>query len=104
MDEAIEFQWNPEEALKLLDRGYRIILTKDGLGAITAIAVKKGASLNRGLRDWSDQDYNGPGSFFRGPNKFSGCGHSVAEALHCLTEKAVFNRLPDGKGGFLLPP
>jgi hypothetical protein len=106
----VEFAWNAEEALKLLNRGYRIVLTQDGLGDITAVAVPKGESLNAGLKAW--RDYNPEcettediqRSVFEGPNKFSGGGRGVAQALHCLTEKAVFNRLPDGEGGFFTPP
>lgn len=105
--EVTEFRWNAEEALKLLDRGYRIVLTKDGLGDITALAIPKGTGLSAGLRAWREYEYPGadvtPDDLvFGGPNKFSGCGKSVAQALHCLTEKAVFDRLPDGKGGFHL--
>lgn len=103
-DEPIEFKWNAEEALKLLDRGYRIILTKDGLGAITALAISKDTGLSKGLREWRDYKYEPNADFvFDGPNKFSGCGHSVSEALHCLAEKSIFHRLPDGKGGFYPP-
>lgn len=116
MDEQpVAFQWNAEEALKLLDRGYRIVLTKDGLGSITALAIPKGKSLSQGLREWREFEPLPPvgrewtiedaqREVFDGPNKFSGCGHSVSAALHCLTEKAVFHRLPDGKGGFHVPP
>lgn len=114
-EEQVPFTWNAEEALKLLDRGYRIVLTKDGLGGITALAIPKGTSLNKGLRDWKEFEAPEPvgrpwmiedaqREIFAGPNKFSGGGHSVAAALHSLTEKAVFNRLPDGKGGFFTPP
>jgi hypothetical protein len=112
---AVEFRWNAEEALKLLDRGYRVVLTKDGLGGITALAVPKGTGLSRGLREWREFEPAEPvgrewtiedaqREVFEGPNKYSGCGHSVAQALHCLAEKAVFHRLPDGKGGFHTPP
>jgi hypothetical protein len=115
MDETIEFRWNAEEALKLLNRGYRIILTQDGLGDITAVAVAKGKSLDKGLRAWRDQEPPEPKGdvwtiedaqreVYHGMNKFSGGGSSIAQALHCLTEKAVFNRLPDGKGRFYKHP
>jgi hypothetical protein len=104
------FVWNAEEALKVLNRGCRIILTQDGLGDITALALPKWKSLDEGLREWADflpysetiEDMQR--EVFAGPNKFSGCGKTVAQALHCLVEKAIFNRLPDGKGGFYTPP
>lgn len=112
------FSWNAEEALKLLNRGYRIVLTQDGLGDITAIAIAKDVSLNAGMKAWREFDgmpliesateeeqlADMRRSIFLGPNKFSGGGRSVAQALHCLTEKSVFNRLPDGQGGYYTPP
>lgn len=103
------FRWNADEALKLLDNGWAIVLIKDGLGDVTALAVEPG-KLDRGVRRWRDfsthpetvEDMRREA--FAGPNKYSGGGRTVAAALHCLTEKAVFHRLPDGKGGFYLPP
>ena len=113
-----EFQWNAEEALKLLNRGYRVVLMQDGLGDITALAIPKGTDLEDGVEAWRECDglpevpseteeeqlADIQRSVFAGPNKFAGGGGSVAMALHCLTEKAVFHRLPDGKGGFYTPP
>lgn len=116
---APEFRWNAEEAHRLLDRGYRIILTKDGLGDVTALAVPKGESLNGALRDWRNHDgYEAERlacglpedvsdavvrvlmqrSIFNGPDGRTGGGRSVAQALHSLVEKMIFKRLPHGDG------
>lgn len=53
-DESPAFAWNAEEALKLLNRGYRIVLTQDGLGDITALAIPKDVTLDYGLEAWRD--------------------------------------------------
>lgn len=116
-----KFVWNAEEALKLLDRNYQIVLIKDGLGDITALAIPKGTGLSSGVQAWRDHSSEEIASLplgaseeaqkrairrsiFEGPDKYSGGGRSVAQALHCLTEKAVFDRLPDGKGGYFEKP
>ena len=110
-----DFRWNAEEALKLLDRGYRVVLIKDGLGGITALSVPAADRLDDGLEAWREFEAEPPlgrrwtiedaqREVFAGPNKYAGCGHSVAQALHCMAEKAVFHRLPDGKGGHHTPP
>ncbi len=107
------FRYNAEESLKLLNRGFRIVLTQDGLGHITALAIPRETGLEAGVKAWIEFDpdlgmketiEDMQRKVFEGPNKFSGCGHTVAEALHVLTEKAVFNRLPDGSGGYYSPP
>lgn len=108
--EASDFHWNAEECLKILDRGFRIVLMQDGLGSITALAIPKTKSLGGGLREWRENELSGKTTediqrfVFEGPERFSGCGFTVAEALHSLTEKVVFCRLPDGKGGYYTPP
>jgi len=113
-----EFKWNADEALKLLDAGARIVLFKDGLGDITAISAGTDGSLDRAVRRWRAfmPPPPAPGAteeeqmdairrnVFEGPNRFSGGGRTVAQALHCLTEKVLFNRLPDGRGGYREPP
>lgn len=109
--EAIAFTWNADEVLKLIDRGYRVVMFKDGLGDVTALAIPPGVKLDAGVKRWRDYDGEGGDTIegiqrdvFSGPNKFSGGGRTASQALHCLAEKAVFGRLPDGRGGYFEPP
>lgn len=92
---------NADEAMKLLDNGYRIVIFKDGAGSYTAIAVPNGTGLQHAVRVW--KEYDSPADMppaetvFDGPNRFAGCGLTVSEALHALTEKVLFKRLPPPK-------
>lgn len=87
-----------DESMKLLDNGYRVVLFKDGTGSYTAVAVAKGDGLQAAVRRWQNHDEPvdlPPEKWpFDGPNKFAGCGFTPSEALHALTEKVLFNRLP----------
>lgn len=110
--------WRADEALKLLGNGYRIVLFQDGLGDVTAVAAPAGRDLDGAVlawrrhgppeitgREWTVEDARR--DVFDGPHKYAGAGngpHAVSKALHCLTEKAIFHRLPDGDGGFFTPP
>jgi hypothetical protein len=98
------FTVNAEEALKLLDNGWRILLFKDGLGLVSALAVRKGLSPSQALREWRNcgcpqpepgeghQDYRYRTSL-AGPHRYECGATSVAYALHGLTEKVLFNRI-----------
>lgn len=116
------FVWGAEKAQELFGAGYSIVLFRDGLGSVTAIAVDENESLDETVEEWRENDSieglpeGGLGmpdgefdkavqrSIFQGVEKQSGCGLSVAAALHCLTEKLLRTRLPDGKGGYFTPP
>jgi hypothetical protein len=123
-----QFRYNADEELKLLDRGYRIVLVKDGLGDVTALAVPDGVSVDAAIEAWQEHDgYEDEldafesqrgrvpddeekrvlmqRSVFNGPDGLTGGGLSPSAALHCLAEKVTFRRLPKGDGGhFECPP
>lgn len=91
--------WQPEEARRLLDNGWQVLLFRDGLGQYSALAVRDDASVDDAVAGWSDHetDYEAvsiPESVYDGPNRYCGCGLSVSEALHSVAEKVIFRRLP----------
>jgi hypothetical protein len=43
-----------EEARKLPDNGWQVLLFKDGLGQYDALAVKKGEDVSAALRAWAE--------------------------------------------------
>lgn len=96
---------NAEESAKLLDNGWKILIFKDGLGTYSALAVEEHRSADKALKAWCH--YEPPEGatpeemVFSGPHRLCGCGFTVAEALHSLTEKVLFRRLPveEEKGG-----
>ena len=81
------------EANKLLDNGWAVLLFRDGLGSYTAIAHRDGTSADAARQAWADDDHED--CVFGGMNKYSGCGFNIAGALQSLTEKVLFNRLPE---------
>lgn len=91
-------RYNAEEANKLLDRGFSILLFKDGLGEISALAVARGERIAAALRRWVNYDPSPDmptaDVVFDGPNRMCGGGLTVAQSLHSVTEKVVFGRLP----------
>lgn len=121
-DGKTQFVWDAEKAQELFDAGYSVVLFRDGLGSVTAIAVEENESVDETVEEWRENSSidglpeGGLGmpddefdkavqrSIFAGIEKQSGCGASVAAAVHCLTEKLLRTRLPDGKGGFFTPP
>lgn len=90
-----------EEARRLLDNGYQVLLFKDGLGQYSALAVPEDASVDAALDAWAEYESAGTtleeiaASVFEGPNRYCGCGHSVGAALHAAAEKVFLRRLPD---------
>lgn len=90
---------NAEEAKRLLDNGYSILLFVDGLGQYSALAVPKGNRVDVALREWrrhdSPEGMDPADTVFDGPNQFCGCGLSVGQALHAVAEKVILRRLPD---------
>lgn len=87
-----------EEARKLLDNGWNVVMFRDGLGQYSAMAVQKGKSIDQAITEWTeyDDDPCDPDDMvFGGPNRYCGCGFSVENALKALTEKVLFRRLPD---------
>lgn len=94
-----------EEARRLLDNGWVVLLFRDGLGQYSALAVREDASVDDALGHWEDYDPTDSDpvptpaeSVMAGPNRYCGCGLSVATALHAVTEKVLLRRLPtDGK-------
>lgn len=87
---------NAEEARRLLDNGYRVILFRDGLGQYSALAVPLSESLSAAFKKWTN--YEPPtvtpdDAVFGGPNRMCGCGRSVAEALHNTAEKVFLRQL-----------
>lgn len=87
-----------DEVLKLLDNGWRVLLYKNQLGSISALAVPKGKSVNAAYRELlryeSPDDTPIEQLGFDGPNRYVTDGFAVAEVLHNLTEKVLFGRLP----------
>ncbi|TMJ00768.1 MAG: hypothetical protein E6G97_17705 [Alphaproteobacteria bacterium] len=89
---------NAEEAAKLIDNGWKILIFKDGLGTFSALAVEEHRSVDKAMRAW--RNYEAPEGatpdemVFGGPHRLCGCGFTVAEALHSLVEKVLFRRLP----------
>ena len=88
-----------EEARRLLDNEYRIILFRDGLGQYSALAVPKDKGLSRALREWREHepDYETvpiQETIFDGPNRYCGCGLTIEDALHAVAEKVLLRQLP----------
>lgn len=88
-----------EEARRLLDADrYTILLFKDGLGHYCALAIPEGESADQALEDWEAYEWPDgmpPGdTVYDGPNRMCGCGHSVSDALHAVTEKVLLRQLP----------
>ena len=93
------------DAVKLLDNGWQILLFRDGLGQYSALAVRDGASVDEAIARWADHepDERAEGEaaeqwsdrhVFGGPNRYCGCGVTIADALAAVTEKVLFRRLP----------
>ncbi len=98
-----------EDARKLLDNGWQILIFRDGLGQYTALAAKEDESVDAALDAWEEAD-DPPDdgeliesciehAVMGGANRYAGCGLSVAHALHALTEKVLFRRVPKLEGG-----
>lgn len=87
-----------EEVRKLLDNGWRVVLFRDGLGQYSALAVRCGRHLDAAMEEWEEYEPGGgtPSTEwpFDGPNRYCGCGLSVAGALKAVTEKVLLRRLP----------
>ncbi len=79
------------DAQKLLDNGWMILIHRNGLGTYEALAVPKGVSPTKALRQW--RRHVGVDSF-DGPNRYSGEGFTVELAMLACVEKTLFNRLP----------
>lgn len=92
-----------EEARRLLDNGYAVLLFRDGLGHYSALAVRDGASVDDALRAWSDHETDArlpPEQWpYDGPNRTCGCGPTVAAALHACAEKVLLRQLPPRREG-----
>lgn len=82
---------NCENARKLLDNGWQILLFRDGLGQYTALACREDESVDDSVGYWANHEAVHP---FEGPNRFAGCAFSVNEAIEAVTEKVLFKRLP----------
>ncbi len=93
------------EAMKLLDNGWRIVLYRGGLGEYVALAVSKStASIDDALRSYMDYEpeIDGLSSqeaadalVFSGENRLGGGGLTPEEAVRSCVEKVLFRRLPD---------
>lgn len=89
-----------EDARKLLDNGWNVLLFRDGLGQYSALAYRPNqTSASQALRDWRDHDpkCSPKESVFDGPHRNCGCGFSIEDALRAVTEKVLFGRLPEKK-------
>jgi hypothetical protein len=96
-----EVEGRQEEARKLLDSGWNVVLWKDGLGQYSALAYRAGESADKAVKAWREYfgDSTDPDDMvFGGPHRYCGCGLSVADALEAVTEKVLFRRLPGEKG------
>lgn len=80
-----------ENAMKLLDNGWAILLFRDGLKQYSALAIKPGASVDDELENWKEEDRPHP---FVGMNKYCSCGFTVEESINAVVEKVLFDRLP----------
>lgn len=84
--------------MKLLDNGWSILLFKDGLGDINALAFPAGMSADEALQTWREHEENESvsieESIYDGPNRRCGGGRTINEALNACEEKIIFRRLP----------
>jgi len=90
---------NAEEAKRLIDNGYSVLIFKDGLGKRGLALYPKGERVDEWLKKW--RLYDPPADMppaetvFAGMNRYCGCGHSIGKALHAVAEKVILGRLPD---------
>lgn len=84
------------DVMKLLDNGWKVLLFRDGLGQVSALAVREKDSVDKAVSRWADfeSELSPAESVFDGPNRYCGCGTTVAAALTAVTEKVLFRRLP----------
>lgn len=80
-----------ENARRLLDNGWQVVLFKDGLGQYTALACRDDESIDEAIEEWANHEANHP---MDGPNRYAGCHFSINQALEAVTEKVLFARLP----------
>lgn len=84
---------NAEEARKLIDNGWAIVMFLDGIKSYTAIAFRQGESADQAVNDWQDEDHED--MVFGGKYRYAACGFTIADTLESLTEKVLFCRLPE---------